>query len=93
MGKKSKPKTWLVKFRQLPTIEVVARTEGSAKTQVFQFLIKEKILLPGMNRAFHNEARVGILKTVPHPNNPNDNTEQPLTPIKGSFTYDHDQNY
>ena len=62
MGKKSKAKQWLVKFRNLPTVQVMAKTEGSAKTQVFQFLVNQKILLPGMNVTFHNEARVGILK-------------------------------
>ena len=62
MGKKSPRKKWLIKFRNLPTIEIPARTEGAAKVNAFKFLLQNELITHNERKSFMAHSLVGILK-------------------------------
>lgn len=63
MGKKSKKKCWLIKYPNLPTVELYARTEGAAKVAAFRFLLNKKVLNHNQRKDFFELSIVGILRT------------------------------
>lgn len=62
MGKKSPRKKWLIKYKNLPIIELSARTEGAAKANAFKFLLQKELITHNERLSFMGQSQVGILK-------------------------------
>jgi len=62
MGKKSKNKCWLIRYKELPTISLYAKTEGAAKVAAFRFCLQQKALSHNHRKDFMANSTVGILR-------------------------------